>query len=214
MDTLISHQIRSRTVSIQAPPSQSSSNQSSSNRSTSSRSPSNHSTVPSGLALVGFLALCFGVAALGGVSASHSIPTWYATLNKPHFTPPNWIFAPVWTVLYALMAVCAWMIWKSPRRRGRSGSLSSAKDTLGSARVDALAVFYVQLFLNSLWTPMFFYFHRLLVSAVVIMALWLAIVATILLFWRVKALAGALLLPYLGWVSFATALNLALLRRN
>jgi benzodiazapine receptor len=208
-------------VSIQAPssptssiPSSSYGDQSGGSRSSRSSRSSNRSPASSALALAGFLALCFGVAALGAYSAAHSIPTWYAGLVKPHFTPPNRIFAPVWTVLYAMMAVCAWMIWKSPRRRGRSGSLRSAKDTLGSARVDALAIFYVQLFLNGLWAPTFFYFHRLFVSSVIIMALWLAIVATIVLFWRVKALAGALLLPYLGWVSFAIALNLALLRRN
>jgi benzodiazapine receptor len=166
------------------------------------------------LGLAGFLLLCFGVAALGAYSAHHSVKTWYPTLVKPHFAPPTWVFAPVWTVLYATMAVCAWLIWKTPRRRARSGSLRSAKDTQGAARVDALAIFYVQLFLNLIWTPIFFQSHRLLVSAVVIMALWLAIVATIILFWRVRALAAALLLPYLGWVTFATALNLALLRRN
>jgi benzodiazapine receptor len=205
-------------VSTQAPPSVNPSISSSPERfqpgRSRSRRPSTPGPVASGLALAGFLALCFGVAAIGAYSAAHSIPTWYASLIKPHFTPPNRIFAPVWSVLYAMMAVCAWMIWKSPRRRGRSGSLRSAKDTLGSARVDALAIFYVQLLLNGLWAPTFFYFHRLLVSAVIIMTLWLAIVATIVLFWRVKALAGALLLPYLGWVSFAIALNLALLRRN
>ena len=166
------------------------------------------------LGLVGFLILCFGVAALGAVSAAHSVRTWYPTLVKPHFAPPNWVFAPVWTVLYATMAVCAWMIWKTPRRRSRRGSLRSPKDMQGAARVDALAIFYVQLFLNLIWTPIFFQLHRLLVSAIVSMALWVAIAATIILFWRVRALAAAMLLPYLGWVTFATALNLALLRRN
>ncbi|WP_213805197.1 TspO/MBR family protein [Granulicella sp. dw_53] len=166
------------------------------------------------LALAAFLILCFAVAAVGAASAAHSIPTWYAGLVKPQFNPPNWIFAPVWTILYTVMAIAAWLVWRTPRRAGRRGSLQSIEDTQGSARLDALVVFGIQLFFNFLWTPIFFHYHRLLVAVVVILALWIAIVATMVLFWRVRPLAGALMLPYLGWVSFAIALNLALLRRN
>jgi benzodiazapine receptor len=157
------------------------------------------------LALAGFLLLCFAVAAIGAYSTTPAIPTWYAQLTKPSFNPPNWIFAPVWTTLYALMAIAAWLIWRTP----------AAQHTLqDSARLDALMAFDIQLGLNFLWTPVFFRFHQLLAAAVVIPLLWLAILLTIVLFWRVRPLAAALLLPYLAWVTFATALNLAILRLN
>ena len=180
--------------------------------------PSTPSTGRSILMLLGFLLLCFAVAGLGAQLAAPAIPTWYAHLNKPRFTPPNEIFAPVWSILYAMMAVSAWLVARAPRRRGRSGSLYSAKYAgsveQGSARLDALIVFYIQLAANLAWTYVFFHEHRLLVSAVGILVLWIALFFTILLFWRVRALAGVLLLPYLAWISFATALNLVLLRLN
>jgi benzodiazapine receptor len=153
-----------------------------------------------GIGLAGFLLLCYAVAAVGALSTIAAIPTWYAALNKPSFNPPNWIFGPVWTLLYTLMAVAAWMVWRRP--------------STSSARLDALMVFALQLTLNFLWTPIFFHFHLLLTSVVVIALLWLAIVATILMFWRVSRIAAALLLPYLVWVSFATALNVAILQLN
>jgi benzodiazapine receptor len=164
--------------------------------------------------LIGLLALCFAVGGAGAAWAWYSLPQWYALLAKPRFTPPNWVFAPVWSVLDMLMAVAAWLVWRTPRRRGPRGSLQYIQDTQGSARIDALAVFLIQLSFNLLWALIFFHDHRLLVAAVVVLALWIAILATILLFWRVRPLAGVLMVPYLVWVSVATALNLALLRRN
>ena len=139
---------------------------------------------------------------------------WYSGLVKPRFTPPNWIFSPVWTVLYGIMAIAAWMIWRTPRRRTRIRSYQDAEDSQGAARIDALAVFYIQLAFNLLWTEMFFHFHRLLVSSVIILALWIAILFTIVMFWRVRSWAAWMLLPYLAWITYATALNLAFLRLN
>ena len=170
--------------------------------------------VQSVLGLAGFLLLCFAAAGAGIWSTPGSISTWYAGLTKPSFDPPNWVFAAVWTVQYTLMAVAAWLVWRTPRRLGRRGSLEAAVDPVGLARFDALIVFYLQLVLNFLWTPMFFHYHRLLVSSVMILALWIAILFNIVMFWRVKPLAGAMLLPCLAGVSFATALNLMLLRLN
>jgi translocator protein len=157
------------------------------------------------LALPGFLLLCYAVAAVGAYATAPDIPTWYAALTKPSFNPPNWIFAPVWTILYTLMALAAWLVWRT---------IPDALTTQGSRRVDALVSFYVQLALNFLWTPIFFHFHQLLAAAIIILLLWLAIALTIILFWRVRPFAGAILIPYLAWVSFATALNLAILRLN
>jgi translocator protein len=170
--------------------------------------------VQSVLGLAGFLLLCFAVAVAGMGSTTGSIPTWYAGLTKPSFDPPNWVFAAVWTVQYTLMAVAAWLVWRTPRRLGRRGSLEAAVDPVGLARFDALIVFYLQLALNFLWAQIFFHYHRLLVSSVMILALWIALLFTIVMLWRVKPLAGALLLPCLAGVSFVTALNLMLLRLN
>lgn len=155
------------------------------------------------LALLSILVLCYGVAALGALSTAPSIPTWYATLNRPSFNPPNYLFAPVWTTLYGIMAIAAWLIWRTPR-----------EGPTASRRLDGLMLFALQLALNALWTPIFFSLHNLLAAFIVIVLLWIAILLTTLRFWQLKPLAGALLLPYLAWVSFATALNLALLRLN
>jgi len=146
---------------------------------------------------------------MGAYLTAPAIPTWYAALTKPAFNPPNWIFTPVWTILYTLMAVTAWIVWRT-----RPDSRPDAFTTLDARRVDALMAFYVQLALNFFWTPAFFYFHQLLTAAIIILLLWIAIALTIVLFWRVRPIAGALLLPYLAWVSFATALNLNILRLN
>ncbi len=175
-----------------------------------------HSTSRSTLVLIEFLALCYAVAIVGAITTAPAIRTWYVHLVKPSFNPPNWVFAPVWTILYTLMAVAAWLVWKATRRTTRSRTLGliNADDRRIAARKDALAVFAIQLTLNLLWTQAFFHLHRLLVSSVVILALWIAIAFTIVLFWRIRTLAGAILLPYLAWVTFATALNLKLLRLN
>jgi tryptophan-rich sensory protein len=112
------------------------------------------------------------------------------------------------------MALAAWMIWRTPRRRHRSKTSYAQDDVQGTARVDALAVFYIQLALNLLWTEMFFHFHRLFVSTVIILALWIAVAFTIFLFWRVRPLPAWLMVLYLAWITYATALNLTFLRLN
>lgn len=149
--------------------------------------------------LLAFLALCFAVAGIGAAKTYSSIATWYAGLDKPSFTPPNWIFAPVWTLLYVMMAVSAWLVWK---KRG-----------FGSA---ALPFFFfaLQLILNGLWSWIFFGMHLPGAAFAEIVFLWCAILAAMLSFWKVSPFAGGLLLPYLLWVSFAGFLNFAIWRLN
>ena len=124
---------------------------------------------------------------------------WYAGLTKPPWNPPNSVFAPVWSTLFVLMGVAAWLVW---RRRWTP-----------PARL-GLGLFLVQLVLNGLWSYLFFGLHRPGAALVDIAALWLVILATLIAFWRVSRPAGALLLPYLAWVGFAGALNLQLWRLN
>jgi tryptophan-rich sensory protein len=124
---------------------------------------------------------------------------WYASLAKPPWTPPSAVFAPVWTVLYVLMGVAAWVVW---RRAGFSGA------------APALALFVIQLALNALWSYVFFGLHRVDIALVDIAALWLVILIVLVLFWREDWRAGALLIPYLVWVGFASCLNFALWRLN
>ena len=148
------------------------------------------------LGLIGWLAASFAAAWIG----SRWMPgEWYAALAKPAWNPPNWIFAPVWTLLYVLMAVAAWLVWRPAGFGGAGGALS---------------LFIVQLVLNALWTYLFFGQHRLDLALLEIVALWGTILATGILFWGMNRLAGALLLPYLAWVSFAAYLNYAVWSLN
>lgn len=121
------------------------------------------------------------------------IETWYAVLEKPAFNPPSWVFGPVWTTLYTLMGIAAWLVWQAGFDR--------------RAVKVALALFIVQFALNLAWTPAFFGLESPLLGLAVIVPLWVAIVATILGFSRIDRRAAALLVPYLAWVSFATVLN-------
>ena len=141
------------------------------------------------LGLAGWLALCAAVAVFGALLNKGG---WVATLHQPAWHPPAWVFAPVWTVLYATMALAAWLGW----RRG------------GFAMQQApLAFFLVQLFFNALWSPLFFGLHHPLLALLDIVFLWFALAATIVSFRWVDLLATYLLLPYLAWVSFAAVLN-------
>ncbi len=124
---------------------------------------------------------------------------WYASLAKPWWNPPNWIFGPVWTALYFMMALAAWLIWQEGGFR---------------ANRRALALFLTQLVLNAAWTPLFFGLHVLGVAFFELTGLWVAILATLLAFFRVSSVGGWLLVPYLIWVTFAGALNFALWRLN
>jgi len=148
-------------------------------------------------ALAGFLAVTFLVAGVSTVLTVPSITTWYAGLAKPGFNPPDQLFGPVWTVLYALMAIAAWLIWKrpdSPRRR------------------TALVWFGIQLALNFGWSLLFFRDHQIGAALVEILLLWLAIALTMALFFRLSRAAGWVFVPYLAWVSFASVLNIAIWR--
>lgn len=148
------------------------------------------------LALSGWLLLCFAAAFTG----SYFMPgEWYASLNKPSWNPPGWVFGPVWSALYTLMAVAAWLVWK------RGGFAVQSR---------TLMPFLVQLVLNAAWTPLFFGLKRPGLAFAEILLLWLAIVWTIMAFRREHRLAAILLWPYLVWVTFATCLNFTLWRMN
>jgi tryptophan-rich sensory protein len=151
------------------------------------------------LALVGFLAACFSAALVGSAFTAPSIPEWYESLYKPFFTPPSWLFGPVWTALYLAIAFAGFLVW-----RARSVS----KTTL------PLTLFGVQLVLNALWSVLFFGLRSPGVALVEIVVLWAAILATLLLFRRISRLAGWLLTPYLAWVAFAGLLNFEIWRLN
>jgi len=148
------------------------------------------------LALIGWLLFCFIASA---AAAFIPIGSWYQSLNKPTWNPPAWVFGPVWTVLYILMAVAAWLVW-------REGGWKKQKFPLG--------LFIAQWLLNVLWTPLFFGMHLIGLAFIDIAMLWLMIAATTFTFWRVSKPAGLLLLPYLAWVSFASVLNFVLWRLN
>jgi translocator protein len=151
------------------------------------------------LALGVSIAICFAAAGIGSLFTDPEIGGWYARITKPSWTPPNWVFGPVWTALYLMMAVAAWLVW---REKG-----------FGGARL-ALLLFAAQLFFNALWSTLFFGQHRMGLALADIILLWGAILLTLVSFWRLQPLAGALMLPYLLWVTFASALNYSIWRLN
>jgi tryptophan-rich sensory protein len=148
------------------------------------------------LGLMAFVTLCFGVSVLGGMATAPALPEWYPALRKPSWTPPGWVFGPVWTLLYPLMAVAGWMAWRE-----------------GRARIGPL-VYLLQLALNAAWPWFFFGQRRLDLALACVVALWLVILATVVAFWRVSRGAAVLLLPYLAWVGFAAVLNHAIWEMN
>jgi benzodiazapine receptor len=150
------------------------------------------------LGLFAWMLLTFAAAAVGGW-ASASASEFYRELVRPSWAPPGWLFGPVWSVLYVLMGIAAWLVW---RARGFAGA------GVG------LVLFIVQLAFNALWTWFFFVWHRGGLAFAEILLLWALIAMTIGFFWRVSKVAGALLVPYLAWVSFASALTLATWRLN
>ncbi|HSO17757.1 MAG TPA: TspO/MBR family protein [Arthrobacter sp.] len=153
---------------------------------------------PQVLGLLVFLAASALVAGLGGLATATNVNGWYATADKAPWSPPNWVFGPVWTLLYTAMAVAAWLVW---RRRGEETRR-------------ALTAYAVQLVLNLLWTPVFFGLYPVLgtpalwIAFGIIVALAVAVAVTILYFGPISRTAGLLLLPYLAWVVFASSLNL------
>lgn len=150
------------------------------------------------LGLMGWLVISFGASAVGAL-ASIQAKSFYGQLAQPSWAPPASLFGPVWTVLYALMAIAAWLVWRNGGFRGN--------------RI-ALSFFLGQLVLNALWSWLFFTWHLGALAFADIVFLWVLIVATLVSFWRVRPLAGALLIPYLFWVSFASALNYFLWQHN
>ena len=152
------------------------------------------------LGLAGWLAASFVAAGLGGIATAAGVSDWYPTIAKPSWTPPSWLFGPVWTLLYAAMAVAAWTVWK------KAGGFAPARVPL--------TLHLVQLALNGAWSWLFFGMRRPDLAAVEILVLWFAIVAVTMAFAQRSRLAGALLVPYLLWVSFASALNIAIWRLN
>lgn len=149
-------------------------------------------------ALLGWLLLVFACAAAGALGSSDA-PTFYAQLARPTWAPPASVFGPVWSVLYLLMGVAAWLVWRERRAPGRKA---------------ALALFGVQLAANVLWSWLFFSWRQGALAFADVLVLWSLIVLTLVSFWRVNRLAGAMLIPYLAWVSFATALTWAVWQGN
>lgn len=144
--------------------------------------------------LAGAIILCEAAGLIGSIFTASSVSTWYATLLRPELAPPNWLFGPVWTTLYALMGVALYLVW------------TNTSTTLGARRI-AIKVFFVQLVLNVFWSFIFFGTQEIGWALVEIIALWLSILASIITFVRVSRPAAWLLIPYLLWVSFATYLN-------
>jgi benzodiazapine receptor len=143
--------------------------------------------------LVGSIAACEGAGLIGAFFTTPSITTWYAALAKPSFTPPNWVFAPVWTSLYALMGVAVFLVW----RRGLTQP--SVKPVF--------ILFWVQLVANLMWSIVFFGWHSILGGVILIICLWVLVLITMIKFFRLSRVAGGLLAPYLAWLSIASALN-------
>jgi translocator protein len=150
--------------------------------------------------LAACLALCLAVGGITGGMTAAEIPTWYAGLNQPWWTPPNWSFGVVWTVLYILMGIALWLLWE--------------RAPAGTARGSAIGLFFVQLALNAAWSPVFFSLHRPGAALVIILALVACLAALIATAWRVQRTAAWLLVPYLAWVSYATTLNAGILALN
>lgn len=151
-----------------------------------------------------FGALAFGVvfaaAGLGNYATMPSIPTWYATLNKPFFNPPNWIFGPVWTILFTLLAISLWRILRS--------------DQTNPVRSQAIKAFAAQMILNPAWSIVFFYFHRPDYALIVVIMLEISVLVMIRFFSRIDRIAGGLQWPYAAWVAFAAFLNAAIFVLN
>ena len=141
--------------------------------------------------------VCLGAAGIGSLLTTQGLRPWYANLKKPSWTPPNWLFGPVWTILFIAMAIAAWLVW---RRVGLTAA--------------PMQLFLLQLLLNVAWSALFFRLRSPGLAFADIVMLWFAILATSIEFWRAVPAAGWLLLPYLIWVSYATALNYSIWRLN
>lgn len=148
------------------------------------------------IVLAGFIVACFGVASSG---AFFRPGEWYRSIRKPSWTPPNWLFAPAWTLLYILIAIAGWLVWRKAGFQGAAG---------------AFTIYIVQLLLNAGWSAVFFGLQRIKAGFAEVSLLWLSIAATIAAFAPIDETAALLLVPYLCWVTFAAGLNFAILRLN
>lgn len=149
---------------------------------------------------IGVLVLWIGLTFFAPAIGFRAKPDeWFRGLTKPGFNPPSWVFAPVWTVLYLLMAIAAWLVWREGGWERQTFPLS---------------LYLVQLVLNAVWTPLFFGAHQIGLALADIVLQWLAIAATLFVFAQVDALAAWLFVPYLAWVSFATVLNFAFWQKS
>jgi len=149
--------------------------------------------------LIVSIGICQAAGGIGGLFTSTSVRTWYTTINKPSFNPPNWIFGPVWITLYLLMGIALYFIWTSDS---------------AALKMTALSLFYAQLVLNVLWSFSFFYMKSPFYSLLVILVLVIMIALTMVYCFKIRPLAGYLMVPYILWVGFATVLNFALWRLN
>lgn len=145
--------------------------------------------------LVVFLTLCLLISAIGGAITATSVGGWYQTLEKPVFNPPDWVFAPVWTALYVMMAIAGWRVWR------RAGFERGGR---------ALTLFALQLGLNVIWSFLFFGLQRIDLALVAVVTLLIAIIVNTAMFWRIDRWAGVLFVPYVLWVAYATVLNISL----
>jgi tryptophan-rich sensory protein len=150
--------------------------------------------------LVISIVACQAAGGIGSIFTTPAISTWYAALEKPAFTPPNWVFAPVWITLYLLMGVAAFLVW-------RKGLNERGVKT-------ALVIFLVQLILNALWSVVFFGLKSPMAGVILIVLLWIAILITIIRFFKLSHIAGGLLIPYIVWVSIAANLNVGIWMLN
>jgi len=148
---------------------------------------------------LGFLGFCAAVIAVASTGAIFRPGDWYKGLKKPSWCPPDWLFGPAWTVIYLTIAVAGWLIWRDFGLAKASG---------------AFTLYFLQLLLNMLWSPLFFGLKRPDIAMAELVVLWFAIAATIAAFWSLVEIAALLLLPYFAWVTFAGALNFALWRLN
>ena len=143
------------------------------------------------------IVVCLGAAGIGSLLTTPSLRPWYEGLSKPRWNPPNWLFGPVWTILYLAMAIAAWLVWRK-----------------AGVTAVPMQLFLTQLVLNVAWSALFFRLRSPGLAFIEIVVLWFAILATTIEFWRAVPAAGWLLLPYLIWVSYATALNFSIWRLN
>ena len=143
--------------------------------------------------------VCFSAAGIGGAFTASSVRTWYLEIAKPTWTPPSWVFGPVWTLLYVMMGLSVWLVWRSGRWSGARG---------------AMLIFGVQLLLNTAWSILFFGARSPGLAFFEILLLWSTIVVTIGIFWQHSKTASVLLVPYLAWSSFAAVLNFTIWQMN